>query len=124
MIYTPDQRKKYADGERKLKQIAVDVTDCKKYSLDTNSVHTSHLCENHTLFFITAGSLRFKDKDICKGNIVYISKFSGYIFTATEYTSVIEIDFEYQNDIALFAESFRIMDATLETEEYIEKFIR
>ena len=121
MIYTFNENLKYANGERVVKQIPVDVTDCKKYDLENNYVLKSNLCENHILFLIISGVVNFKNEDIHEGSIIYISKFSSFTLTCIKQASIIEIAFEYNNKITLFDKPFRIIDASLEAKDYIEK---
>ena len=121
MIYTIDKNNKYANGERAVKQIFVNVTGCKKYTLDAGYVYSSNLCETHTLFLLISGSIHLKDESINAGHVVYISKFSSYVFTAVKASCVMEITFEYSDDIPLFDKALRIMEAPLEVQDYAHK---
>lgn len=121
MIYTSDKNLKYVNGERIVKQISVNVTDCKRYDLENNYVFNSNLCENHMLFLVISGIVNFKNENIYEGSIIYISKFSSYTLTCLKHASLIEIAFEYSDKITLFDKPFRIMDASFEAKDYIEK---
>lgn len=121
MIFTTDN-KKYVLGKREPEKNSLNVVKIEERHLKSGSILRCELTESHMLFLITSGSICLSNRNIQKGNIVYISKFTNFKFTAVESASVIEIMFNYSdNNIQLFEESIRIFKASLEIKEYINR---
>lgn len=122
MIYTVDDNKRYSLGKRESKQVFISITKIRKHHLERNCVFYSKITENKILLAVISGSITIGDKEIKGGNIVYISKYVNYKFSAVEPSEVIEILFEYSDDhIPLFRENIRIFRAPLDTIEYINR---
>ncbi|MGN0553054.1 MAG: hypothetical protein ACI4I1_06695 [Oscillospiraceae bacterium] len=80
------------------------------------------IASSKTLILVTSGSMSIGDNKIKKDNIVYISPYANYKFSAIESADVIEILFEYSDEhIPLFSESIRIFEAPMETIDCINR---
>lgn len=122
MIYTIDDNKYYGLGKREAERFFLNIADIREYHLESGNVFQSKVISNKALLLVTSGSIAVGGNEIKKGNIVYISKYSRYKFSAVTTANVIEILFEYSNDsLLLFKENIRIFKAPLETIEYINK---
>lgn len=122
MIYTIDNNKNYGLGKRETEQFFLNIVDIREYHLESGNFFHSKVTSNKILLLVTSGSIAISNNEIKKGNVVYISKYSHYKFSAITTANVIEILFEYSNDrILLFKENLRTFKAPLETIEYIKK---
>lgn len=122
MIYTVDDNKRYNLGKREAKPVLISIAKIRKLHLERDGVFYSKIAENKTLLAVIYGSIIISDKEIKKGNVVYISKYANYKFSAIEPAEVIEILFEYSDDrLPLFREKIRVFKAPLDTIEYINR---
>ncbi|MBO5454285.1 MAG: helix-turn-helix transcriptional regulator [Clostridia bacterium] len=121
MIYTFNENTKYENGERRVKQISVNVKNCKTYELESDYTHNSAFCENHILILINSGILSINNEEIPEGYIIYISKFSSYSLKCISKASVTEISFEYSDNIPLFNEPLKVLESPIEAKNYMEK---
>ena len=117
MIHT-FSKNKYTDGERCEKQISLTVFQMQYHRLSEN-LAISKFSEHHILFFVKSGNAVLNSAKIESGNIVYLSKFSKFNLTASKNTALIEITFDYSENIDLFNKNMHIFKFTPDIAEYI-----
>lgn len=123
MIYTVDN-KKYTSGEREPKQTALTIIKSQKLHLQNSFVYHTNLIENDVLFLISSGSVEYENRIIESGNIIYISKYSGFNIFTTKPTELFEIVFEYSEKLFFSPNSSYIFKAPLDTQELFNKIYR
>lgn len=122
MIYTVDN-KKYTFGEREPRQISLTILKSQKLRLESSFVYHTNLIENDTLFLISSGSVESENKIIESGNIIYVSKYSGFNFLATKPTEIFEIVFNYSEKFLTSSKTY-IIKAPLDTQELFNQIYR
>ena len=123
MIYTVDN-KKYISGVREPWQTSLTILRLQKLHLENSFVYHTNLIENDALFFISSGSIESENKIIESGNIIYVSKYSGFNFLATKPTELFEIVFNYSEKFILSSKKSYIIKAPLDTQELFNQIYR
>lgn len=123
MIYTVGD-KKYISGEREPKQTSLTILRLEKLHLEKSFIYHTNLMENDALFWVSSGSIESENKRIESGNIIYVSKYSGFNFLATKPTELFEIVFNYSEKLLLSSKKSYIIKAPLDTQELFNQIYR
>lgn len=122
MIYTVNDNKNYGFGKRDAEQFFLTIHKIEKRSIEKGNDLYSKIASSKTLILVISGSMSTEGTIIKKDNIIYISPYANYKFSAIESADVIEIFFEYSDEhIPLFGESIRIFDAPMESIDCINR---
>ena len=123
MIYIADNNK-YAFGKRESRQASLAILKVQKLHMENSFIYRTNLIENDALFLISSGSIEFENKIIESGNIVYISKYSGFNFLAIKPTELFEIFFNYSENLIFSTNKSYIIKAPLDTQEFFNQIHR
>ena len=123
MIYTVDN-KKYTFGKREPRQASLTILKSQKLRLENSFVYHTNLIENDALFLISSGSIEFENQIIESGNIVYISKYSGFNFLAIKPAELFEIVFNYSETLFFSSNKSCVIKAPLDTQELFNQIYR
>lgn len=123
MIYALDDRK-FIAGKREPKQTSISILKLQKLELEKNFIYRSNFTDNDALFLVSSGCIEYESKKIESGNIVYVSKYSAFVFFATKNTVLFEISFNYSEKINLTTSKFQIIKAPLDAQELVTQMYR
>ncbi len=121
MIYIENSDKKYLNGERTTKQSFLNIIKVEYQHLSNKCTYHSNLTEKHVLFFVESGNVFLNNKKVPSGNVLNVSQFSKFQLNTPDSANLIEITYDYSDDIPLFNENIRIIKPTFEITEYIKK---
>ncbi len=115
MIYALDN-KKYIAGNREPKQTSLSILKLQKLQLEDSFIYRTNFIDNDALFWVISGCIEYENKKIESGNVIYVSKYSGFSFCATKPTELFEIVFNYSEKIPLTSNKFQIIKVPLDTQ--------
>ncbi len=121
MIYIDNGDKKYLNGERTIKQTFLNISKVEYHHLNNKFLYQCNLAQTHVLFFVEAGNVFLNNKKVSAGSVLHISRFGNFTLSSSDCANLIEITYDYSDEILLFDESIRIIKPTFEIAQYIKK---
>lgn len=123
MIYALDN-KKFIAGKREPNQTSLSILKLQKLRLENSFIYRTNFIDNDALFFVSSGCIEYENQKIESGNVVYVSKYSGFTFLTTKPAELFEIVFNYSEKILLTSNKFQIIKAPLDTQELFVQMYR